>query len=188
MFRRAVCGLPIGFDAMLCEHCSEKESSVHLTQVIDGQVKKIHLCEECAAESGFDVEGNTSVTDILLGLGGEAPAAVKSTADFERSCPKCHMRKSDFKKTGQFGCPACYEAFDEDLAPLIRAMHRGDRHVGKIPEREGLRVRVSAELATLRGALEEAVTDELFEEAAKLRDEIHACEARISDVNWEAPE
>ena len=173
---------------MLCEQCSEKEATVHLTQVLDGQVKKLHLCEECAAESGFDVEGTTSVTDILLGLGGQAPAAPgKPARDFERSCPKCHMRKSDFKKTGQFGCPACYEAFEDDVAPLIRAMHRGDRHVGKVPERESLRVRVSSELAALKTALDEAVTEEEFEEAAKLRDQIRACEARVADVDGEAP-
>ena len=28
---------------MTCEHCEDKEATVHLTQVIDGQVKKLHL-------------------------------------------------------------------------------------------------------------------------------------------------
>ena len=50
---------------MLCEHCNEREATVHLTQVLEGEVKKLHLCEECAAQSGFDVHGTMSVTDSL---------------------------------------------------------------------------------------------------------------------------
>ena len=170
---------------MLCEQCHQNEATVHLTQVIDGQVNKLHLCEACAAKSGFEVEGAMSVTDILLGMGGQAaPAPAQPVTDFERSCPKCHMRKSDFKKTGQFGCPSCYETFLEELMPLLRAMHRGgDRHVGKVPEREGVRVRVSAELARLRGLLDAAVNEENFEEAAVLRDQIRACERKVEHVD-----
>lgn len=171
---------------MLCERCSDNDATVHLTQVIEGQVKKLHLCEECASESGFDVEGPTSVTDILLGLGGSTPQTETASVEFERSCPKCHMRKSDFKKTGQFGCPACYETFEDELQPLLKAMHRGERHLGKVPAREGLRVRVSAELAALKDALGAAVTEELYEEAATLRDQIKDCETKISQENWEA--
>ncbi len=173
---------------MLCERCNENDATVHLTQVIEGQVKKLHLCEDCASESGFDVEGPASVTDILLGLGGAAPQAEETASiEFERSCPRCHLRKSDFKKTGFFGCPACYKTFEEELHPLLKAMHRGERHVGKVPAREGLRVRVSAELAGLKSALEAAVTKEQYEEAAELRDQIKDCEAKISKHDQEAP-
>ena len=171
---------------MLCEDCNENEASVHLTQVMDGQVKKKHLCEECAAKNGFELEGSMSVTDMLLGMGGANPAAKKPQVDFERSCPKCHMRKSDFKKTGQFGCPACYDTFQDELAPLLKAMHRGDRHIGKVPEREGVRVRMSTQLAALRGALDEAVGEEQFEEAARLRDEIRACEKEVEKADRES--
>lgn len=173
---------------MLCEQCQDNEATVHLAQVIDGQVKKVHLCEACAADKGFEVEeAGTSVTDILLGMGGAIPTETGSgKPDFERSCATCHLRKSDFKKTGQFGCPSCYETFQEELAPLLKAMHRGDRHTGKIPEREGLRVRVGAELRRLRKALEDAVTEEEYEAAADLRDEIRACEARIEGAEREA--
>jgi protein arginine kinase activator len=173
---------------MQCERCHEQEATIHLTQVIEGQVKKIHLCEGCASDSGFEVEGSMSVTDILLGMGGGMSAGGERETDFERSCPKCHMRKSDFKKSGQFGCAACYETFKEELAPLLKAMHRGERHVGKIPAREGLRVRVSAELIRLKEALSEAVSDEQYEEAAKLRDQIRACEARIEKGPMEVTE
>ncbi len=162
---------------MLCERCKEKEATVHLTQVIDGAIKKLHLCEECAAKSGFDVQGPISITDILLGMGVQKESAGPGT---ERVCPRCHMRRTDFKKTGRFGCSECYTAFAEELPPLLKAMHRADHHVGKIPQRESERVRASAELATLQQKMDKAIGSENFEEAARLRDQIQTCRARLA--------
>lgn len=154
---------------MLCESCNEREATVHLTQVADGSVKKIHLCEDCAAKSGFDVKGPMSITDILLGMGGAVDAAGGGD---EKTCPRCHMRRADFKKTGRLGCPDCYETFAAELLPLIKAMHRSDQHVGKIPAGEDAQVRITAEVADLQKKLDQAVADENYEEAARLRDEI----------------
>jgi protein arginine kinase activator len=161
---------------MLCESCNEREATVHLTQVAEGVVKKVHLCEECAGKSGFDVHGPMSITDILLGMGAgpESPEAA------DRSCPRCHLRRADFKKTGRLGCPECYQTFEAELMPMIKAMHRSEQHAGKVPSREGVRVRVSAELASLLKALDEAVAGEKYEEAAQLRDRIAACRRKLS--------
>ncbi len=161
---------------MLCESCNEKEATVHLTQVLDGSVKKVHLCEDCAAKSGFDVHGPVSITDILMGL-GQTPSATESGAA-DRSCPRCHLTRADFKKTGRLGCPTCYETFSAELMPMIKAMHRSEQHTGKVPSREGARVRMSAELAALQKALDQAIASESFEEAARLRDRIQLCKAQ----------
>ena len=165
---------------MLCESCNENDATIHLTQVVDGAVKKLHLCEDCAAKSGFDVHGPMSVTDMLLGIGGQDQDAVESVSA-ERSCPRCHMRRSDFKKTSRLGCPDCYEHFSEELPPLLKAMHRSEQHVGKIPAKEGIRVRMSAEIAALKKALDEAVSGEKFEEAARLRDEIQNWRLKVEE-------
>ena len=163
---------------MICESCHEREATVHLTQVIDGEVKKVHLCEECAAKSGFDIHGPLSIQDILLGMGqtaGETPSGP------ERSCPKCHFRRSDFKKTGRLGCPDCYETFAVELLPLIKAMHRSDQHMGKVPSREGSAVRLTTEIAALQKALDQAITNENYEEAARLRDQILNAKNRAAE-------
>ena len=162
---------------MQCELCKEREATVHLTQVIDGAIKKLHLCEDCAAKSGVDVNGPLSISDILLGLG---VAKEPSGTGTERSCPRCHMRRTDFKKTGRFGCSTCYEAFSEGLTPMLKAMHRSDQHVGKVPASQVGRIKASAELASLQKALEHAIAKEHFEEAAKLRDHIQAYRAKIA--------
>lgn len=162
---------------MLCESCHEKEATVHLTQVMDGSVKKLHLCEECAAKSGFDAQGPMSITDILLGMGGAVQPTESGT---DRSCPRCHLRRSDFKKTGRLGCPDCYEAFAGELLPLIKGMHRSDQHKGKVPARDSARVRTSAELEELQKALADAVAGEKYEEAAALRDRIAKLQGRAA--------
>jgi protein arginine kinase activator len=164
---------------MICEVCKEKEATVHLTQVIDGAIKKLHLCEECAAKSGFDVHGPISITDILLGMGvpKEQPA-METTVEWV--CPRCHMRRTDFKKTGRFGCSSCYEAFAEGLTPMLKAMHRSEQHMGKAPASQAGRIKVSHELAGLQKQLEKAISQEKFEDAAQLRDKIQACKEKLA--------
>lgn len=155
---------------MLCEFCHKNEATVHLTQVINDTVKKVHLCEECAAKSGLDVQSPVSLTNLLLGL-------TSSTEDV--ACPKCHMRRSDFKKNGRLGCPACYEAFEAELMPLIKSMHRGTQHVGKTPPHFQEFQDPREELAALEEQLRVAVAAENYEQAAQLRDRIRACRARL---------
>jgi protein arginine kinase activator len=83
------------------------------------------------------------------------------------------MRGSDFKKTSRLGCPACYEAFSEELAPLLGAMQKGTQHAGKVPASE----KVTTEIEGLKKALERAVAAQDFEEAAKLRDRVRDLKA-----------
>lgn len=157
---------------MQCERCQQNEASVHLTQVVDGQVAKMHLCEACAKEAGVDIKGTLSITDLLSGLHGlqqePAPAPVEETAGPE--CPSCGLTRTQFKKQGRLGCPGCYEAFTDDLRGMIRTMHHHERHVGKRP---GGAV-PDAERAALRKALDAAIAQERFEEAARLRDRLRA--------------
>lgn len=154
---------------MLCESCHKKEATVHLTQVINDTVKKVHLCEECAAKSGVDLQSPVALADLLLGLNRVADDA---------SCPKCNMRQSDFKKTGRLGCPACYEAFRESLMPLLKSMHRGTQHAGKVPKLRVTAAGVCEDLEALERQLQQAIAEEKYEWAAQLRDRIRAFHER----------
>lgn len=168
---------------MLCESCKEREATVHLTQVVEGAIKKLHLCEECAKKSGMDIHAPISITDILLGMGIEKPAEKSQEKQVpERTCPRCHMRRTDFTKTGRFGCAHCYGAFSDGLPELLKAMHRSTHHAGKVPKREGARVIVSEELATLEKQMAASIAAENYEEAARLRDRISDCRKRLNEA------
>lgn len=158
---------------MLCDICQAEAATVHLTQVVNGQVKKMHLCAGCAEASGVDLDNPASMADLLLGFGAESEKARAGEPD--RACPRCHLRRSDFKKTGRLGCPACYDAFAADLEPMLRAMHRRDQHAGKAPagrKPAPPSVEKEADLEQLERDLAEAVAAERYEQAARLRDRI----------------
>ena len=160
---------------MLCEMCKKEEATVHLTKVADGQVKKMHLCEACKEEMGIDTESPSSITDLF-------PGGNESTTEEEPSesipalvCPSCEMTKLHFKKSGRLGCATCYDTFEEELVPLVRAMHHSDRHTGKRPSRLSIETVTQEELLRLQEELSIAVAAEQFEKAAQLRDEIRKC-------------
>jgi protein arginine kinase activator len=74
----------------------------------------------------------------------------------------------------RFGCAECYTAFRDEVVPLLRNMHRGSTHVGKVPEGlVALQVK-NQRLKDLRSRLDQAIAAENYEEAAGIRDEILA--------------
>ncbi len=159
---------------MKCECCKEAEATIHLTQVIDGEVKKLNLCQTCAQKNGIDLNSPISITDVLLGLGqpssGGAPDPDISA--FDLSCSRCQMTRAEFKKRARLGCPECYNAFMGELNALTQAMHHSRQHVGKIPARQGTEARVTAQIAALQKDIETAIAKEEYEIAANLRDQI----------------
>jgi len=152
-----------------CDLC-DKEAVVHLTQVVDGETKEFHLCEEHAKEQGVDIHSPISITDILMGLGQNMPGSIAT--ELGLACPRCGMSREEFKKTGRLGCPDCYHTFMAELAVAIKAMHHSGQHVGKIPAREGMAARRKTKIARLQKDLEAAIAREEYEKAAQLRDRI----------------
>ncbi|MFT5494854.1 MAG: protein arginine kinase activator [Kiritimatiellia bacterium] len=170
---------------MICEKCKKDEATVHLTQVVGGEVKKLHLCESCAKDSGVDTKSGSSITDLFLGSGEPSGAAVSVGVEQDvvaLVCTHCNLTRVDFKKGGRLGCMHCYEVFREELEPLIRAMHHADRHMGKRPSRLSKSVQVEDELYTLQEELALAVASEKFEDAARLRDEVRKLQEKLSAI------
>jgi protein arginine kinase activator len=61
-------------------------------------------------------------------------------------------------------------------------MHKGTRHVGKVPEALRQNRELTDRLKLLQKKLTKAVGEENFEQAASLRDEIKQMSARLSDI------
>lgn len=158
---------------MKCEYCHEVEATIHLTQVINGEVKKLNLCQTCAQKNGIDLNSPISITDVLLGL-GQPDGMVPEMAEFDLSCSRCQMTRAEFKKNARLGCPECYDAFMGELGALTKAMHHSTQHIGKIPARQGNATRITAQIAALQKDLTIAIAKEQYEMAANLRDKIKA--------------
>src|SRR5207247_2367344 len=81
-------------------------------------------------EKGVQDPTGFALADLLLGIG--AAEEIEKGAPTQK-CPVCGFTQADFKKTGRLGCSTCYVTFAEGLATLLKAMHKGTEHVGKVP-------------------------------------------------------
>ena len=163
---------------MKCDYC-DKKATVFLTQLAEGQMKKVCLCESCAEERGVTDPTGFSLADMLLGNFQKAvgnpgsPAQSKERiAGGAQVCPECGFTMEDFQKVRRFGCGNCYQVFSEELGQMLRGMHKGVSHVGKVPEGLMETHFRHQKLEELRTKLEQAIASESYEDAAELRDEI----------------
>lgn len=162
---------------MTCDICGKREATVHLTEIVNDKMTKLHLCEECAKEKGAEMEEHFGLSDLLAGL-ADLGAGIESEIGSKVKCSACGFTYSDFKKVGRLGCGECYEAFKKQLGPLLKRIHSADRHVGKVPLSAGKTVSDTRTLQDLRLKMEKAIQFEEFEEAARLRDQIKELEKK----------
>jgi protein arginine kinase activator len=154
---------------MNCDVCKSNQATVFLTQIVEGKMQKVNLCESCSKEKGVTDPTGFALADLLLGLGA---AQEMERGGGVQKCPACGFSQADFKKTGRLGCSACYETFSEGLQSLIKGMHKGTVHLGKTPTRMARTLERDAQLKTLQRDLRKAVSEENYESAAQLRDQI----------------
>ncbi len=156
-----------------CQICG-KRASVFLSQIVNGKVTELHLCEACAkvrglfdpqsltfAEKFFPEELRERVDKIvreLSGQSGDKPARKVRTADLVSQCPACLFTLDDYRRTGRFGCPDCYTVFAREL--------------GSANAPEGDPAPAESERASLERQLREAIEREDYESAARLRDQL----------------
>ncbi|HLQ71283.1 MAG TPA: UvrB/UvrC motif-containing protein [Bacillota bacterium] len=173
---------------MKCQECREREATLHLKQVVNGQKKEIHVCDVCAKEKGYKIypDEGYSLHHLLSGLfnydsqqmDGHQNAAFKESTELQ--CPQCQITFSEFKRVGKFGCSQCYETFSDKLDPIFRRVHSGNNtHHGKIPKRKGGDMHIKKKLESYRSELKRLVEKEEFEKAANVRDIIKKMEKEL---------
>ncbi len=154
---------------MLCDTCKTKGAVVFLTQMIQGDVKKLNLCGACSKKQGLHEPMEEALANLFLGLG---MAQEKESALPAIVCGGCGFSQEDFKKRGRLGCSACYDAFAESLTPMLRNMHRDVVHKGKVPAKIAVAHFQAHELEELQAALDAAIKSERYEEAVLYRDRL----------------
>ena len=159
---------------MKCQNCEEREALVHLTKIHNGEKKEVHLCESCAQKvNAFSIHQSFDFHKFFSGiLDTDNPFSSKPKHTQELTCTLCGMKYSTFKKIGKVGCDHCYGAFEEYVRPLIRRIHGSEKHTGKIPHHTAKHIRIKREIEELRNKLQNAIENEEYELAAKLRDDL----------------
>ncbi|HEV7866831.1 MAG TPA: UvrB/UvrC motif-containing protein [Chthoniobacteraceae bacterium] len=154
---------------MTCDVCKNNQATVFLTQIVEGKMQKVNLCESCSKEKGVSDPTGFALADLLLGLG--AAQEIERSGGMQK-CPTCGFSQADFKKTGRLGCSNCYETFNDGLGGLLKQMHKGTEHVGKVPQRLLKSLERENQMKELQRNLRKAVANEDYESAAQIRDQI----------------
>jgi len=174
-----------------CTLCG-KPAVYHITELVGGEVREMHLCRQ-------HFEAYMQAPDPLVSPAAESPSAqspnplmallasalksaVVPPSRARVACPHCGMTLAQFREKGRLGCPHDYELFAEHLGPLLENLHRAGEHTGKLPRNHATDTLRRAELHRLRQQLARAVSEERYEAAAELRDQIQAAESRGSQV------
>jgi protein arginine kinase activator len=169
----------------LCDMCGERLATVYI-QVTGADVhEEKRLCAECAAEHELDlvpftleVSPDGEIDISLRAATGTDKAAEPQELPDER-CSQCGTTSSDVAATGLVGCPQCYDNLAATVAGLVATVQPG--YPGTTPEAQEPQPNFST-LAKLQLQLVEAVANEDYERAARLRDSIRQTQAEGSSV------
>ena len=187
---------------MLCQNCGKNEANIRYTQIINGSKKELALCDECAAKLGIEKMSLTMGFGNLFGdffndfaETAQLPELSISTAH----CKKCGMTLEDFVHTGKFGCEECYDTFKGPLDSILKNMNGTSKHIGRGPNGVAPKLDISDELlnrkpeqkedkdnkeakevkegtvdkkAKLEQEMKQAIAEERYEDAAKIRDQL----------------
>ena len=147
-----------------------------LTQIVNGQVSELALCEACArakglfdpqsltfAEKFFPEEFKNRLDKLVRELTAGESSVIKAPAgrNILSSCPVCGFKIDDYRRTGHLGCPDCYSVFARELAPAAVAVEEDSDEPAAITR------------ARLEKELQQAIACEDYERAATLRDQIN---------------
>ncbi len=167
---------------MMCEVCGLREADHLLVEVVGGEKHKKHVCQNCAFRLAVAVPEEKPLEMVSY------PASEKREEQSGRppermdlTCPRCGRSYIDVKKTFLLGCAECYYTFVENIPRLIEKFHGAAhlRYRGVPYTHDPKRRALMEERTRLLAALEEAVAEEQFEKAAKIRDRIRQIEKEL---------
>ncbi len=183
---------------MLCEKCRTREARVKITKVVNGVAEVHNLCTECASpfrlnpDDPKEAEWSRAIFKMLTEAVMKQMSSGKENADDEKlksiACPTCGKTYGEYQEDGLLGCSDCYEAFSTQVSSHVMSIQGADTHNGKKNQKgkkraakkpvtpETTRLTREEEIDILKMKIEEALSIEDYESAAKIRDEIRRLE------------
>lgn len=173
---------------MFCENCGKNYANVKYTQIINGQKNEMFLCEECGNKLGIQnfnipIDISSFFSNFFDEIENETlfPQILESN---KLKCDRCNLEFEEFISNGKLGCAECYTAFETKLDSLLKNLYGSNRHIGRLGGIENIEVAESKieeksqnmEVQKLKQRLKNAIKEEHYEEAAKIRDEIKKLE------------
>ncbi|MCQ2748728.1 MAG: UvrB/UvrC motif-containing protein [Clostridia bacterium] len=177
---------------MLCEICKKNEATFFTKYVIMGETITRAYCASCAAKYKEDKilnnPGLSQLIESLMSFAGdeliEQPKKKVTKKQKEKTCPKCGSTYEDVIISLHPGCEECYKTFNKEISEMISRVSKDITFVGDMPKSAGFKEADDRmTLRNLKVDLNEALKEEDYEEAARLRDEIKKIEKKIKNDN-----
>ena len=159
------------------------------------------LCEECSHKLGLDNMSFNMPIDFSSFFGGLLEDEMYNQQEFmplfqkvkELKCDNCNMTYDEFINGGKFGCEECYNVFSSKIDSILNRLHGSNKYLGRKAinmsvdkktsntdkndkkSKEELNKEVNTtenKLDKLQNDLKKAISEERYEDAAKIRDEI----------------
>ncbi|MBE6395029.1 MAG: hypothetical protein E7044_13415 [Lentisphaerae bacterium] len=185
---------------MLCDNCQKNEATIHIKRVVEGKVRAIHLCAECAKEQeeqGAVGALGFNLAEVLFNIAGlrdivppepetEEETVEDSGSDTTFCCPDCGWTMEKLRQSnGKLGCSECYRSFAVVIHDAFSRMQRGKIHMGKKPGDARpfqTRAALQLEIARCKKELSELVRREEYERAAVCRDKLNELTFQLLDI------
>ncbi|SDZ22158.1 UvrB/UvrC motif-containing protein [Tindallia californiensis] len=173
---------------MQCQHCKKRKATVYIKETVNHQQNEKYICDICASElNQGGIPFSFSVHNLLSNYFDQVDTNKKDgQASNQSKCLQCGQIYGEYKESGRLGCSQCYQAFRRMLIPLIKRIHGGSQHTGKVPVKLERMHRLRRHINTLQNKLKKAIEDEAYEEAAQLRDEIALLEKKVTGIKGES--
>lgn len=154
---------------MKCDRCGNP-SVYHSTLIVNGMSQKTSLCRDCAIKEGVFSNQKTSLFDDMF-------SSFADLLSFEKVenvvCPVCKTSLKEFKASGKLGCPNCYDCFREDISQIIKRIAPHTKHNQDSIKMTAKSKKTKEEkIAELRDEMKQAVSEERYEDAAKIKKQI----------------
>ena len=160
---------------MKCDRCGQP-SVYHSTLIVNGVSQKTSLCRDCALKEGVFTNQKPSMFEDMF-------SSFADLLGFEQVenlvCPVCKTSLKEFKSTGKLGCPNCYDTFREEIANVIKRIAPFETHKQETlkPKKVEKKLTKEEKIAALRAEMKQAVSEERYEDAAKIKKQIAKLES-----------
>ncbi len=162
---------------MKCDRCG-RPSVYHSTLVVNGVSQTTNLCRECAIKEGVFSKQPTSIFDDMFSV-------FSDILPFEKVddivCPVCKTSLREYRNTNKFGCANCYEVFRKEISNILKRIapfetHKQDKL--EMPKETKTKQTKQDKINDLREQMKQAVEEERYEDAAKIKKQIQKLEAK----------
>jgi len=164
---------------VLCDICGEREAVIKIERSWGRRTDELMLCESCAAELGVDTASRMPTPTVEELVSGAFSS--DSETDDDARCDNCGRLYGEIRRTGEVGCSQCYAMFERRIRSILERRPAPAQHTGKYPERLLVYKRFFVDRERLRRRLEAAVSEEDYEQAARLRDELAEVDREVEN-------